>query len=52
MLVVYDFGIKYVGEENANHLLGVLKEFYKMEEDWNGGLYCGITLDWHYEKKT
>ena len=22
-----------------------------MEEDWTGGLYCGITLDWHYEEK-
>ena len=32
-LVVDDFGIKYFGEENAKHLLGVLKEFYEMEED-------------------
>ena len=50
-LVVDDFGIKYVGEENAKHLLGVLKEFYEMEEDWTGGLYCGITLGWHYEEQ-
>ena len=50
-LVVDSFGIKYVGEENANHLLGVLKEFYKMEEDWTGGLYCGINLNWHYEEQ-
>ena len=49
-IVVDDFGIKYVGEENAKHLLGVLKEFYEMEEDWTGRLYCGITLDWHYKK--
>ena len=49
-LVVDDFGIKFVGEENAKHLLGVLKEFYKMEEDWTGILYCGITLDWNYKK--
>ena len=50
-LVVEDFGIKYVGKENAKHLLGVLKEFYEMEDDWNGGLYCGITLDWNYKEK-
>ena len=50
-LVVDDFDIKYVGEENAKHLLGVLKKFYEMEEDWNGGLYCGITLDWHYKEQ-
>ena len=30
-LVVYDFDIMYVGEENAKHLFGVLKEFYEME---------------------
>ena len=45
-LVVDGFGIKYVGEENAKHLLGALKEFYKIEEYWTGSLYCGITLDW------
>ena len=22
-----------------------------MEEDWTGSLYCGITLNWHYEKQ-
>ena len=22
-----------------------------MEDDWIGSLYCGITLDWHYEKQ-
>ena len=50
-LAVDNFGIKYVGEENSKNLLEVLKVFYKMEEDWTGGLYCGITLDWHYEEK-
>ena len=43
-LVVDDFDIKYVGEENAKHLLVVLKELYEMEEDWTGSLYCVITL--------
>ena len=45
MLVVDDFGIKYIGRQHTDHLIGVLKEFY---EDWGGSLYCGITLDWHY----
>ena len=49
-LVVDDFGIKYVGKQHAEHLLSVLKEFYDVEEDWNGEIYCGITLDWHYNK--
>ena len=28
----------------------VLSEFYEMEEDWQGKLYCGITLDWNYRE--
>ena len=50
-LVVEDFGIKYIGEESTNHILGVLKELNEIEEDWNGSLYCGITLNWHYEEQ-
>ena len=36
---------------HTKHILGVLKEFYKIEEDWTGSLYCGITLDWHYDQQ-
>ena len=50
MLLVDDFGIKYVRKQHADHLLCILKEFYKVEEDWNGELYCGITIDWHYDE--
>ena len=44
------FGIKYFGKENANYLIDVLEKYYEMEVDWGGTLYCGITLDWHYNK--
>ena len=43
-LVVHDFGIKYIGEEHAKHLLDVLREHYTMEVDLEGKLYCGISL--------
>jgi len=33
-LVVDDFGVKYVGEEHANHLLSVLKQDYEINVDW------------------
>jgi hypothetical protein len=45
-LVIDDFRIKYVDKENAYHLLNALKQDYKVTEDWTGGLYCGIKLDW------
>jgi hypothetical protein len=25
---------------------------YEVTEDWSGKLYCGISLDWDYKKKT
>ncbi len=51
MLVIDDFNVEYVGKEHANHIMSVLKEFYKVEEDCTGSLYCRITLDWHYEDR-
>jgi hypothetical protein len=50
-LVVDDFGIKYVGEENLQHLISVLKENYEISIDREGKRYCGVFLDWDYEKR-
>ena len=47
-LVVDDFGVKYVGEEHAQHLKSVLEEHYKVTTDWTGSRYIGLTLDWDY----
>ena len=35
-LVVDDFGVKYVGEEHAQHLKNTLEEHYKLTCDWTG----------------
>ena len=44
-LVVKYFGVKYVGEEHAKHLLDILLENYEgVHEDWGGKKFCGITL--------
>ena len=50
-LVVDDFGVKYVGREHAEHLIGVLKEHYDCTVDEEGKKYLGITLDWDYVKR-
>ena len=47
-LVVDDFGIKYEGKENLEHLLTAIRKDYSVEVDDTGGLYCGITLEWNY----
>ena len=51
-LVVDDFGIKYTNKRQVQHLIQCLKEHYGLTEDWTGNLYCGITLDWDYERRT
>jgi len=50
-LVVDDFGVKYVGEEHALHLVNALKEHYDNTDDWKGNKYIVLTLDWDYERR-
>ena len=50
MLVVEDFRIKYVGVENATHLIASLKEFYSKSKE-SGNKYIGLALDWDYKGK-
>jgi hypothetical protein len=44
-------GVKYVGEEHANHLKATLKELYKLTCDWTGQRYIGITLDCDFKRR-
>ncbi len=47
-----DFGIKYVGQEHLQHLYDVLRnETYKIVEDLDSNLNCGIALKWNYVKR-
>jgi len=48
-LVVDGFGVKCVGKKHANHIINTLKSDYKKSEDWEGELYCGISLKWNYD---
>ena len=50
--MVDDFEVKYVGKENADHLVNCFKtETCKLTEDWAGDLYCGILLRLDYAKR-
>ena len=49
-MCVDNFGIKCQGEENAKHLLIALKQHYEISEDWDGSLYCGISLKWNHQQ--
>ncbi len=47
-LIVDNFGVKFVNKFDVNHLIASIKKTYTLTEDWTGGLYCGITLEWDY----
>ncbi len=47
-LVVDNFGVKYVGEENAKHLLNAVRQYYKCSCKWEGERYCGLTIKLDY----
>jgi hypothetical protein len=51
-LVVDDFGVKYVGKEDADHLYRVLTEHYEASTGWDGNLYSDVTLKWDYQART
>ena len=47
-----DFEIVYVGQEHIDHLMSALKIYYEnITTDWEGDLYCGITMKLYYTKQ-
>ena len=52
-LVVDDFSVKFIGKEHANHLIQCLCNHYQeVDIDWDGKQFCGVHLDWDYDKCT
>ena len=49
-LCVDDFGIKYYDRKDALHLIDALNTKYKTTVDWEGSKYCGMELQWDYNK--
>ena len=49
--MVDDFGVKYVGKENDDHLIKVLEENYNLTKYWSGEKYAGLTMTWDYIKR-
>ena len=44
-MVVHDYGVKYERQEDITHLIDELKTIYKIYEEWDGKLYCGLNLE-------
>ena len=44
---MFILGVQSICREHTEDLMLVLKQHYKIEEDWKGRIYCGITLKWN-----
>ena len=44
-LAVDNFGIKYFGPDDLEHLLTSLKNYYAIKVDLTGANYCGLKID-------
>ena len=51
ILVLDDFGIKYLKKDDLDHLIKLLKKYYEVTVDMEGKEYIKIELDWDYEKR-
>jgi hypothetical protein len=52
-LVVDDFGIEYTNKADAQYLLDALDHHNEaVSKDWNGSIFCGISLKWDYKNRT
>ena len=49
-LCVDDFGIKYFSKQDAEPLLKAIGSKFQYTVDWSGKNYCGLHIDWQYEK--
>ena len=50
-LAVDDFGIKHFNQDDLDHLLDALRTNYNIKVDTSGSNYCGLKVDWNYEKQ-
>ena len=48
VLVVDDFGIKYLRKEDSDHLIETLRKYYDVKVDLDGKECVKIELDWDY----
>jgi len=51
VLVVEDFGIKYLKKEDLDHLIQMLKKHYDVSVNLKGKEFVKIQLDWDYENR-
>ncbi len=51
VLVVDNFGIKYLKQEDLDHLIRLLEKHYNVTVDLEGKEFVKIQLDWDYKNR-
>jgi hypothetical protein len=51
-LIVDDFAVKYIHEDDAKYLLNALETRYKVTTDWEARMFCDLSLSWDYIQRT
>jgi hypothetical protein len=46
--VVNNFAVKYVDQEDTNHLINTIRKYYPMTVDEEATKYIGLTIQWDY----
>jgi hypothetical protein len=46
--VVDDFAVKYINQEDANHLINTIRKYYPMTVDKEATKYIELTIQWDY----
>ena len=50
-LVVDDFAIKYGDKAGVEHLFAAIREEYRLEVDWKGSKYIGMTIEYNRKER-
>jgi hypothetical protein len=50
-LIVDDFAIKIMIENNSNHIINALKKIYTITVDKDAAKYIGLAIEWDYENR-
>ena len=51
ILIVDDFGVKFVNLQDVQYLIDVLHKKYEVTIDWTGSRYAGLTLKCNYKDR-
>ncbi len=50
-LIVDDFAVKFVNQEDTDHLINAIKKYYPITVDKDVKIYIGLTIEWDHKNQ-